>query len=77
MRQLSRMMQMNIHPTIGWRRDEHGIHNRTRLVDSLICITRSIENNAFSVLHDVLNVAFKLGRLVYLSLQGMQSLFDV
>ena len=26
MRQLSRMMQMNIHPTIGWRRDEHGTH---------------------------------------------------
>ena len=45
MRQLSRMMQMNIHLS----------QTRTRLVDSLISITFSLENNVFSVLHYVIN----------------------
>ena len=41
-------MQMQI------RRDKHGIHNWdaqacTRLLDSLLCITRLLENNAFSL----------------------------
>ena len=44
MRQISRRMEM-IHPTMGWRRYEQ------RLVDSLIRIMCSLENNAFSVLH--------------------------
>ena len=35
----------------GWARDSQ---TRTRLVDSLICITCSLENNAFSVLHCVM-----------------------
>ena len=35
----------------GWARDSQ---TRTRLVDSLICITCSLENNAFSVLHYVM-----------------------
>ena len=56
MRQLSRMMQTKIHPTIGWRRDEHGTHKHAHgsCMDSLICITCSLENNAFSVLHYVM-----------------------
>ena len=47
MRQLSRMMQMNIHLTIGWRRDEHGTHKHEHGSggDSLICITRSLEDS--------------------------------
>ena len=43
-----------IHPMIGWRRDEHGTHKHTQLVDSLICIKCLLENNAFSVLHYVM-----------------------
>ena len=53
MRQLSSMMQMNIHPTIGWRRDEQGAHKhepgswilwsvsrfRSKTMYSLFCIT--------------------------------------
>ena len=35
----------------GWARDSQ---TRTRLVDSLICISRSLENNEFSVLHYVM-----------------------
>ena len=35
----------------GWARDSQ---TRTRLVDSLICITSSLENNAFSVQHYVM-----------------------
>ena len=54
MRQISRMIEM-IHPydwlKTGWARDSQ---TRTRLVDSLICITCSLENNAFSVLHYVM-----------------------
>ena len=38
----------------GWTRDSQA---RTRLVDSLFFITCSLENNAFSVLHYVINVA--------------------
>ena len=38
----------------GWARD---LQTRTRLVDSLIYVTCSPENNAFSVLHYVINVA--------------------
>ena len=38
----------------GWARDSQ---TRTRLVDSLICITCSLENNELSVLHYVINVA--------------------
>ena len=55
MRQISRRMEM-IHPTIGWRRDEHGTHKHAHgsCMDSLICITCSLENNAFSVLHYVM-----------------------
>ena len=36
-RQLLPLMQMNIHPTIGWRRDEHGTHKHThtRLMGSV------------------------------------------
>ena len=37
----------------GWARDSQ---TRTRLVDSLICITCSLENNELSVLHYVRNV---------------------
>ena len=51
MRQLSRMMEM-IHPTIGWRRDEHGTHKhvhgswilwsvsrvRSKTMHSLFCV---------------------------------------
>ena len=37
----------------GWARDSQ---TRTRLVDSLICITCSLENNELSVLHYVINV---------------------
>ena len=45
-----------IHPTIGWRRDVHGTHKHAHgsCMDSLICITCSLENNAFSVLHYVM-----------------------
>ena len=45
-----------IHQKIGWRRDKHGTVSQTRiwLVDSLICITCSLENNAFSVLRYVM-----------------------
>ena len=55
MRQISRRMEM-IHPTIGWRRDEHGTHKHAHgsCMDSLTCITCSLENNAFSVLHYVM-----------------------
>ena len=55
MRQISRRMEM-IHPTIGWRRDEHGAHQDAHgsCMDSLICITCSLENNSFSVLHYVM-----------------------
>ena len=38
----------------GWARDSQ---TRTRLVDSLICITCSLKNNELSVLHYVINVA--------------------
>ena len=52
MRQISRRMEM-IHPTIGWRRDEHGTHKhargswilcsvsrvRSKTMQSLFCIT--------------------------------------
>ena len=38
----------------GWARDSQ---TRTRLVDSLICIKCSLENNAFFVLYYVINVA--------------------
>ena len=52
MRQISRRMEM-IHPTIGWRRDEHGTHKhahgswilwsvsrvRSKTMHSLFCIT--------------------------------------
>ena len=52
------MMQMNPPDDwlkTGWARDSQ---TRTQLVDSLICvIDRSLENNAFSVLHYVINVA--------------------
>ena len=44
-----------IHPTIGWRQDKHGTHKHAH-VDSLSCITCSLENNAFSVLHYVIKV---------------------
>ena len=44
MRQISRR-------NTGWARDSR---TRTLLVDSLICITCSFENNAFSVLHYVM-----------------------
>ena len=40
---------------------------RTRLVDSLLCITCSLENNAFSVLHYVIK-----GTLHYLMLHGFE-----
>ena len=55
MRQISRKMEM-IHPTIGWRRDEHGTHKHAHgsCMDSLTCITCSLENNALSVLHYVM-----------------------
>ena len=54
MRQISRRMEI-IHPKIGWRRDEHGTHKHAHgSWKSLICITRSLENNAFSVLHYVM-----------------------
>ena len=41
-----------------WRMVEDGMStgSRTRLVDSLICITCSLENNELSVLHYVRNV---------------------
>ena len=39
----------------GWARDSQ---TRTRLVDSLICITCWLENNELSVLHYVINVAY-------------------
>ena len=49
-----------IHPKIpedwlktGWAKDSQ---TRTRLVDSLFCITCSFENNTFSVLHHVIKV---------------------
>ena len=47
-----------IHPTIGWRRRgwARDSQTRARLVDSLLCITCSLENNAFSVLHYVIKV---------------------
>ena len=38
----------------GWTRDSQA---RPRLVDSPFCITCSLENNAFSVLHYVISVA--------------------
>ena len=52
MRQISRRMEM-MHPTIGWKRDEHGIHKhahgswilwsvsrvRSKTMHSLSCIT--------------------------------------
>ena len=55
MRQISRRMEM-IHPTIGWRRDEHGTHKhahgswilwsvsrvRSKTMHSLFCITSSL-----------------------------------
>ena len=53
MQQIRRKMEM-IHLTIGWRRDERGTHKHTRLVDSLICIKCSLQNNAFSVPHYVM-----------------------
>ena len=54
MRQISRRIEI-IHPIedwlkTGWARESQ---TRTRLVDSLICIMCSLENNAFSVLHYV------------------------
>ena len=46
-----------IHPTIGWRRDEQGTHKHTRGSWILFyMITRSLVNNAFSVLHYVIKV---------------------
>ena len=44
----------------GWTRDSQ---TRTRFVDSLFCITCSLENNAFSVLHYVTNVALQYNML--------------
>ena len=38
---------------MGWSRD---LQTRTRLVDSLFCITCLLENDAFSVLHYVIKV---------------------
>ena len=38
----------------GWARDSQ---TRTGLEDALICITCSLENNAFFVMHYVINVA--------------------
>ena len=49
-------MQMNLLEDwlkTGWARDSQ---TRTRLFDSLFCITRSLESNVFSVLHDVIKV---------------------
>ena len=42
-----------LHYTIGWRRDEHGIHKQAH---GLFCIMCSLENNAFSVLHYVIKL---------------------
>ena len=43
----------------GWARDSQ---TRSRLIDSLFCITCSLENNAFSVLHYIM-VALHYSRL--------------
>ena len=46
-----------IHPTIGWIRDEQGTHKHRRGSWILFyMITRSLVNNAFSVLHYVIKV---------------------
>ena len=50
MRQILRRMEMIVFTT-GWARASE---TRARLVDSLIRITCSLENNAFSVLHYVM-----------------------
>ena len=48
-RQLSPLMQMNIHPMIGWRRDEHGTHKHThtRLMDSVSHIRSKTMHSLF------------------------------
>ena len=65
-------MQINIHLTIGrdwlttgWARDSQ---TRTRLLDSLICITCSLESDASSVLHYVKNVALHYYGCLYIRL---------
>ena len=61
MRSHTRMLQINpaddwlMNEHEGWTQDSQAL---TRLLDSLFCtITCSLENNAFSVLHYVVNVA--------------------
>ena len=44
----------------GWTRDSQAC---TRLVDSLFCITCSLENNAFAALHYVISVALHYSML--------------
>ena len=53
----TRMMQMN--PPDDWLKKGWALDSQTRarLVDSLLCMTCSLENNGFSVLHHVIKVA--------------------
>ena len=48
-RQLSPLMQMNIHPMTGWRRDEHGTHKHThtQLMDSVSHIRSKTTHSLF------------------------------
>ena len=60
MRQLLGVYDANEYPPddwlkTGWARDSQ---TRARTVDSRICITCPLENNALSVLHYVINVAY-------------------
>ena len=76
MRSHTRMLQINpaddwLNEHEGWTQDSQAL---TRLVDSLFCtITCSLENNAFSVLHYVVNVAlhyYMLHRFEFFSAPG-------
>ena len=46
----------------GWAKDSQ---TYTRLMDSLICIMCSLENNGFSVLHCVINIALHYYKMLH------------
>ena len=56
MRQLLGAYDANEYPPDDWLKT--GWQTRARTVDSRICITCPLENNALSVLHYVINVAY-------------------
>ena len=53
---------MQTNPPDDWLKTElaRDSQKRTRLVDFLFCITCSLENNAFSVLHYVIKVTYTI-----------------